>query len=94
MISTLTQQDLLNLVIPWIQEHKLANDLERVEITAETDVLRSALLDSFGLVDLMVFIESIIGCNLDITDADPDDFSAVGGLCRIALRSQSNVQLR
>ena len=56
-----------------------------MEISAETDLLASGLLDSLGIVDLILFVEQRHGYKVDLIDVDPNEFSVVEGLCRIAL---------
>ena len=63
---------LIASVIDWVREHRQLGSSGDVEISAGTDLLASALLDSMGIVDLI--------------DEDPNEFSVVEGLCRIALR--------
>jgi len=89
-LSSITEQELIDLVIEWVkQNHKLSVPSSEIEISGDTDLLASGLVDSFGFVDLILHIESIDELRVDLTDADPIEFTVVKGLCRIALRSLS-----
>lgn len=79
---------LVEKVIQWVREHKQRGVADDFAITTDTDLLESGLLDSLGFVDLIVFINSQDGCQMDLSDADPKEFAMVGGICRIALRDQ------
>ena len=75
---------LIASVIDWVREHRQPGSSD-VDISAGTDLLASALLDSLGIVDLILFIEQRHGYTVDLIDEDPNVFSVVEGLCRIAL---------
>jgi acyl carrier protein len=80
-----SESELIDLVIDWVKQNTLRKGTAgAVEITKDTDLFANGVLDSFGLVDLIVHIESKAGCTVDLTDADPNEFSVVKGLCRIA----------
>jgi acyl carrier protein len=79
--------ELVDLVVHWVKKNMQPNGHRRVEINANTDLMESGVLDSIGFVELIVFMESQIGCNIDLTDVDPSEFTTVNGLCRIALKN-------
>jgi acyl carrier protein len=79
--------EVVDLVVHWVKKNMQTNGNRRVEVSADTDLMESGLLDSIGFVELIVFMESQIGCNIDLTDVDPSEFTTVNGLCRIALRN-------
>jgi acyl carrier protein len=82
-----TENDLVDLVINWVLEYKKEDGLRDGAITAETDLIANGLLDSYGMIDLLLFVETCVGCKIDLTDVDPAEFSLVRGVCRIALRN-------
>jgi acyl carrier protein len=79
--------EVVDLVVHWVKKNMQTNGNRRIEVGADTDLMESGVLDSIGFVELIVFIETHIGCNVDLTDVDPSEFTTVNGLCRIALRS-------
>jgi acyl carrier protein len=74
-------------IIKWVRKNALTNGNGYVEFTRQTNLMESGLLDSIGFVELIVFMESQTGCNIDLTDVDPSEFTTVAGLSRIALRN-------
>jgi acyl carrier protein len=83
--------ELDNLIVNWVRKHIQTNRNGRVEITEHTDLMTSGLLDSITFVELVVFIETQIGRNIDLTDVDPEEFSTVNGLSRIALNNSLGI---
>jgi acyl carrier protein len=82
----MSQEQLQQAVIQWIQANKrTSND----EISADTELLGTGILDSFSFLDLIMHIESTTGLQIDLADADPSDFAVVRGLCNLALKSQA-----
>lgn len=85
-MNGLSESHLIKLVIEWVKENNPKRRTEVIEINQNTDLFKSGVIDSFGLVDLIVYIESEIGCVVELADTDPEEFSVVRGLCRIALK--------
>lgn len=82
---TISEETLIADVIDWIREHRQPGSSDDVEISADTDLVGSGLLDSLAIIDLILFLEQQHGCKVDLIDADPNEFAIVRGLCRIAL---------
>ena len=85
-MKSLSESGLIELVIQWVKENKLKNGSGNAEITPDTNLLERGLLDSLGFVQLMVFLEGQTECRINLFDVDPNEFTQVRGLCRIALR--------
>src|SRR5581483_3167121 len=66
-ITTMSREQLQQLLIEWIKANKRTST--DIEITPETELLGSGLLDSFGFLDLIVYIESNTGFQIDLADA-------------------------
>lgn len=55
-----------------------------VEIPShETDLLESGLLDSMGLVDLLVHIEKTFGLTIGLEELDVEDFRSVATIAAV-----------
>lgn len=85
----MTEEQLAHLVINWVRNHDRSGQSRngRGEVSADTDLIATGLVDSLGLIDLIAFIEEQSGCTIDLRDVDPSEFCVVKGLCRIALRN-------
>jgi acyl carrier protein len=79
--------ELADLIIRWVRKNTQTNGNGQVELTGYTNLIESGLLDSIEFVELIVFMERQTGCNIDLTDVDPGEFTTVEGLSRIALRN-------
>jgi acyl carrier protein len=83
----MTQEQMQQLLINWIKANQRTSN--HVDISADTELLGSGLLDSFGFLDLIMHIESKTGFQIDLADADPGEFAVVRGLSNLALKSQA-----
>lgn len=86
-MTTQTESALVELAMNWVKANNLTNGASNAQITEDTNLLESGLLDSFGFVELILFLETQSRCKIDLTEVDPADFSVVKVLCRLALRS-------
>jgi acyl carrier protein len=82
-IKLMTQDQFLELLTNWIRANKQTS--ENLDISADTELLGTGLLDSFDFLDLIVHIESKTGRKIDLAVADPSAISVVRGLCSLAL---------
>lgn len=73
-------------VIAWVRGHSLNAEAAARGIGQETDLLGTGLLDSVGFVELVAWTEAQLGREIDLAEADPDEFTTVDGFCRLALR--------
>lgn len=82
-MKTLSQDELRQSVIAWVRKNGHADG--RTDLTVTTNLLESGFLDSFGFVELILFIENQTGSAVDLMNVDIGEFSTVGGLCKIAI---------
>ena len=79
----MTQDQFVELLAEWFRANKqTSSDLK---ITADTELLGSGLLDSFDFLDVFVYIENKTGKKIDLSVADPNQFSLVNGLYQLAM---------
>lgn len=84
-MTQVTEHELRDKLIAWVRANRL--NFENGEISDQTELLGSGILDSFGFIDLIVYIENETGRKIDLAGADANEFSVVSGLCSLALRS-------
>jgi acyl carrier protein len=78
----MNQDQFVELLAEWFRANKqTSTDLK---ITADTELLGSGLLDSFDFLDVIVYIENKTGKKIDLSVADPNQFSLVSGLFQLA----------
>ena len=87
-----SENEFVELIVNWVRKNTQTNGNRHVEITLDTNLMESGLLDSIGFVALIVFIEEELGCNVDLADVDPSEFSTLKGLSRIALKNDKYVK--
>jgi acyl carrier protein len=86
-----TESELVDLVVEWVREYEKQEGRADGAVTADTDLIGTGLLDSYGMIDLLMFVESRVGWKIDLTDVDPVEFSVVRGISRITLRNQQRM---
>ena len=79
--------EVVDLIFNWVRKNAQTNGNGHMELTGDTDLLESGLLDSIGFAELIVFMEAQTGYNIDLTDVDPGEFTTAKGLSKIALRN-------
>ena len=86
-MNLIQENALVASVLTWIREHKLPGNLEAAAITEDIDFIANGLLDSMGLIDLLLFVEEQTGRPIDLKIVEPKDICVVKNLCQIALGS-------
>jgi acyl carrier protein len=86
-VTSLTQKQVADLIIQWVRDNRQPGDFADPEITENTDLMAAGLLDSFGFVDLLLFLEGQTGAKVDLTEVDPSEFTVVKSLCNIVMAS-------
>jgi acyl carrier protein len=89
-MNTPDRKQLTELIIQWVRDNTQSNHFSEPEITGDTDLMATGLLDSFGFIDLLLYVEGQTGIKVDLTDVDPSEFTVVNGLCDIALGAANN----
>lgn len=73
----LTKQELLE----YLSNHA-RDDLS--EVTEDTELFSSGLIDSFAMVDLLLFLEKQTGAKLGPEDIDLDNLDTIGRIIKFA----------
>jgi acyl carrier protein len=87
------EEELIDLIERWIRSTRDAGRSGPVEMTQETDLIASGILDSLGFIELMLYVETITGEKIDLNDADPKDFTTMRGLCRTILSKHDGAEV-
>ena len=81
-MGAIGEEDLIRRAKEWIRQQNEHACLATVEVTEDIDLLSSGVLDSMGFIELMLFLETVIGEKIDLSDVDPDDFTTIRGLAQ------------
>jgi acyl carrier protein len=87
-VNSMQEKALVVSVLNWIKEHKLPGNRHESEITEDIDLITDGLLDSVGLVELLLFVEKQTGRPIDLITVEPNDVCVVKNLCHVALGNQ------
>ena len=80
-MNALNVNHLMELVVTWVKEKGQELHTSSVDVTPDTDLLATGILDSLGFVELIVFLEERTGGQVDLINIDPDEFTTLRGLC-------------
>jgi acyl carrier protein len=86
-----SEDELISIVLRWVREHSQSEEINRTPITPETDLIASGILNSFGFLDLLLFLEGCLSCRIDLDEVEPSDIAIVKGLCRVVSHSRGTV---
>jgi acyl carrier protein len=65
-----------NAIIDYLKA-SIPQGVEVSEITLETDLISTGIIDSFGIVGIVMFLEDTYGIEVSDDDIDPDIFRTV-----------------
>ena len=65
-----------NAIIDYLKT-SIPQGVEVSEITLETDLISTGIIDSFGIVGIVMFLEDTYGIEVSDDDIDPDIFRTV-----------------
>ncbi len=60
-----------------------AKGLEPSHVADSFDLLIEGVIDSFGIIELIVKLEARYGFEIDFTNLDPDDLTRIGPVSRL-----------
>ena len=90
-MNPLRQEELALLIRDWLLKHQADAQLFNGPISEDVDLISDGLVDSMGLVELILYMETITGEKVDLTGADPNDFMTIEGLCKCVLKNGTKV---
>ena len=79
------EEELIRLIRSWVQENTLDPELAETSLETDTDLLTTGILDSIGFIELLTYLETELGYQIDLATADPQEFTSIKGLCRFAV---------
>ncbi len=82
------EQELSELVKDWVRRN--GQSPNSVCLNGDMDLIANGILDSMGFIELLMFVESIIGRKIDLSELDPTEFTTIQGLSRSIVNSNSS----
>lgn len=71
-----------------------AHDLSRANVTAQTDLIESGLMDSLLLVDLIVHLEEVYGVRFESEHIDPTNFNNIAAIVDLVAQRMAAAEPR
>lgn len=84
-----TEQALNSLIKEWVTTKGQTLHSVPVDVKEDTDLIASGALDSMGFIELLLFVESITGQKIDLSDLDPNEFTTIQGLSQNIVNGSS-----
>jgi acyl carrier protein len=78
-----TREDVRSFIASYFSERLQAQDRAFLpeDLSDDRDLLLSGLIDSLGLLELMVALSEFAGRDLDFESLDPEAMTVIGPLC-------------
>lgn len=80
-------QDARDLILAHVAEQLVATGMTPSDVPPSFDLLLEGVIDSFGVVDLVLMLEAEFGIEFDFDELDADDMTRVGPLAEYVARS-------
>jgi len=93
-VTVMSQQELAHHLFARVREIAKTRGVVVGELGPGTDLLTAGILDSMGFVDLLMFLETEYGYRIDLTEADPGQFSTIQGLCELAVGGTDGLRVK
>jgi len=77
-----TLDDVRSFILAGVAEGLAAKQLDPDALPDSFDLLVEGVIDSFGILELVVQIEDRFGAELDFAEIDPDELTRIGPLSR------------
>lgn len=83
----LTEASLEQVIRDWVLHNAQPQASRPRSLEGSTDLIAGGWLDSMGFVELLVYLQSAIGKEIDLSDLDPLEFASIRGLVRGIMRA-------
>jgi acetyltransferase-like isoleucine patch superfamily enzyme/acyl carrier protein len=81
--ATVTNELVRSAILDHIGPALVGRDIEPVNVDDDFNLLEAGVIDSFGVLELILSIEAQFGVSLDLEDVDPVELTTVGPLAQI-----------
>lgn len=81
-----------SLVLEKLAPTLAAKGLRAEDIPDDFDLLTEGVIDSIGVLHLIVEIETQLATSVDFEDLDPENLTVIGPFCRHIAKRSSNVE--
>ena len=82
MSGHIAPADVKRLIVTSLEEAILNAGLDPQMLGDDTDLRMEGIIDSFGFVRMIADLETRLGCEIDLEQADPEKLTHLGTLSR------------
>jgi acetyltransferase-like isoleucine patch superfamily enzyme/acyl carrier protein len=93
-MSTITADNVRSAIMEYLESEADPAKVSSVELDEELDLMGSGVLDSFGVLELIGWIERRFALELDLEDVEPVDLTTVGPLSRLVASAGDSTHVR
>jgi acyl carrier protein len=81
-VSRVAAGEVRAFILDRLQDQLEAKGLSLSSVPDDFDLLTEGVIDSMGIVELIVALEQQLGTCLDFEELDPENLTIIGPLCR------------
>ena len=81
--GNVTADTIRSAILEWLKPALKRAAWVDLQLTDETSLVASGLLDSFEFLELMAHLEQRLHLEVDLYDVDPAQFTRIGGLVEV-----------
>jgi acyl carrier protein len=71
---------------------EVAGDFDKKSLTPDTDLLEQGILDSLGVLKLVIFLEQTFGIQVEDEDVVPENFQTLNIIAKFVQEKMQNKQ--
>src|SRR6266576_3213941 len=81
-MMVVSAEDIRSLVLEKLQPSLNAKGLSAEDVPDNFDLLTEGVIDSMGILQLIVEVEARFGITVDFEELDPENLTVIGPFCR------------
>ena len=85
----MSPDDVRDVVLEYIKQEYVDEDDDDTEVTYDTKLISSGIVDSFSLVSMKVFLEKKYGITIPDAEANTETFNTVSGIAEVVKKHQA-----
>ncbi len=85
-------QNTQEIIMNYIKENFIAGRSVRVELTPEISLLESGIMDSTGILELVLFLEEQFSMKIEDEDITPENLDSINNIVAFLNKKQVPIQ--
>ncbi len=88
-MNRVVAEDVRSFVVAHLEASLAARGLKPQDIPDDFDLLTEGVIDSLGIIELIMALEQYLDMQIDFEDLDPENLTVIGPFCRY-IEAKSN----